>query len=93
MNVRRYGWVVIVASLLATGAVYLLSVPVVAVTAQTRDVIRPGMTATEAVKIIGGPPRWYDGICSFSGGVPGNPTNFYKPTWVTSSGQLVLGRF
>jgi hypothetical protein len=76
---------------LAAG-VRMVSTPLVSVSQETCDRIVPGMTIAEAQAIIGGPPRWYDGIHSFGHGVRRkNPNESdYRPRWVSSSGEIVI---
>ena len=89
MSVKLFFSCLAIASILLVATMgYLLSVPVVAVTAATRDAIQPGMTLKEVEAVVGGPPGWYDGISSWNG-IPGHPIG-YEPHWVTSTGQLVL---
>lgn len=86
MNTR----VVVLASagLLVAVAILLLCVPVVRINKKACDQIRPGITLPEAEEIIGGPPKWYDGVWGIRTDSPGYKG--YRPFWVGSQGEIIV---
>jgi hypothetical protein len=91
MKVLRYSLTIGAVVLGVAGVVAILrATPLVSVTRQTCDAIQPGMTLTDASAVVGGQPRWYDGIRSYGGGVPLDGDRPHPLTWVSDDGQIVV---
>lgn len=71
-------------------ALYLINTPLVHVTQDRCNAIRPGMSLSEVQAIIGGPPRWYDGVMSHGPKGLFDKDAIKKLNWVSKDGQIVL---
>lgn len=86
---RVVRWLAIASTGLVGVVVVLLFWPVARISPEIAALIKPGMTAEQAERIVGAPEGWYDGVGGISTNEPVIKGDHWR-AWTGARGTLIL---